>query len=73
MSHLCPTLCSLLQAEPNKHRVSHFHQDIVDTVHMCVLHTSLFHVCQDVGLWTHQSSIETTITIWGTSNVVLLT
>ena len=40
---------------------------------MGVLDTPPFHVCEDVGLWIHQSSIETSISIWGTGNVVFCT
>ena len=40
---------------------------------MGVLDTPPFHVCEDVGLWIHQSSIETSISVWGTGNVVFCT
>ena len=43
-SDLCPTLSSLLKAEPDKDWVSHLDQDVVHTVDMNIHHSAILHV-----------------------------
>lgn len=47
-SDLCATFHPLLCTESNKDRVSHFDEDIVDTVHMDVAYSTRVHVWDDL-------------------------
>lgn len=47
VSHLGPTVGPSAHTEPDENGIGHLHQDVVHTVHVHILHSSLFHILQN--------------------------
>lgn len=61
MTNLSATVRSLLHTETNKGRVSHFDQNVINTINMDGLNPPPLHVIQDTLV--PESSVKTPITV----------
>lgn len=62
MTNLSSTVCSFLHTEPNKRGISHFDQDVVDTIDVNEVDSPPLHVLQDPLV--PQRSVKTPVSIW---------
>ena len=71
-SDLCTTFHPLLCTESNEDRIGHFNEDVVDTVHMDVAYSTRFHVRDDPCPLVGQRSIEPSISVGGSGQLVTI-
>lgn len=60
--YLCPTVCSLVNAESDEPGIRHSDQNVVDAVHVNAPDASLLHILHEV--LGRKSPVKTTVSIW---------